>query len=51
MVKGTLGRGPGGSGGGGRAGAGAVNLCKYKEFGCLGNKKHKTNRSKHCDFS
>ena len=42
----------GGEGGGeGRGGAGAVNMCKYKEYGCGGKLKHKTNRSKHCDFS
>ena len=36
-----------GGGGGGRD----VNMCKYKEYGCSGAKKHKINRSQHCDFN
>ena len=39
------------SGGSGERGGVVVNMCKYKEYGCAGAKKHKSNRSKHCEFS
>ena len=28
----------------------AANLCKYRDFGCNGLMRHKTNRSKFCKF-
>ena len=39
------------SGGSGKRTGVVVNVCKYKEYGCAGAKNHKTNRSKHCEFS
>ena len=40
----------GGGGGGCRRRGVAVNLCKYREWGCGGKKKHKTNKSAQCEF-
>ena len=28
----------------------SANTCKHSKFGCKGDKKHKTERSQHCDF-
>ena len=47
---GVGGDGGGGGGGGRRRGGVAVNLCKYREWGCGGKKKHKTNKSIQYDF-
>ena len=51
LIDKNAGGGSGGGGGGGSGGGGDVNLCKYKEYGYSSAKKHKINRSQHCDFN